>query len=109
MGGAGVGRFAVSGRQADLFAYSPFCAALSLSLVRCCYLIRKRGGTIAMCTVFVSSFSRHPLAIDDEAAIIHLSAMRCDLPEAATITAMTAIAAAAVAMMARGGWRERDE
>lgn len=67
------------------------------------------GGAIAMCAVFVSSFSRHPLAIDDEAAIIHLSAMRCDLPEAATITAMTAIAAAAVAMMARGGWRERDE
>lgn len=29
-----------------------------------------------------------------------------DLPEAA---AMTAIAAAAVAMMTRGGWRERDE
>lgn len=49
------------------------------------------GVAIAMCAVFVSSFSRHPLESEDEEA------------------AMTAIAAAVVAMMAWGGRRERDE
>lgn len=46
VGCAGVGRFAGSGRRANLFAYSLERAALSLSLVRYYYPIRRRAGRL---------------------------------------------------------------
>lgn len=54
VGCAGVGRFAGSGRRANLFAYSLERAALSLSLVRYCYPIRRQTRRLR-CAPFLSA------------------------------------------------------
>ena len=57
VGCAGVSRVAVSGRRAGLFAYS-LCRAAHSAIARSLLLSdQKAGEAIAMCAVFVSSFS----------------------------------------------------
>lgn len=57
----------MSGRRAGLFAYSLERAALSLSLVRYCYSIRRQARR-DVCRFCQLVFLRYPLANDGEAA-----------------------------------------